>query len=143
MDPEVRIVRILEAAEVLAMSDCHFRRLRDRYEAQGGESYRDVRNRLREVRERSGEDEPEDERAVVYAAMERQLETTQTVSDRELRALAKARATLIKNELVHVNEVANERVFLVEAEAAGEVTGESTDEGGAVSVHCPLRLAGG
>ena len=49
MDPEIRIVRIaealgrygsgalscLEAAEVLGMSERHFRRLRDRYEAEG------------------------------------------------------------------------------------------------------------
>ena len=52
MDPEIRIVRItgalgryrsvelscLEAAEVLGMSERHFRRLRKRYKAQGAAS---------------------------------------------------------------------------------------------------------
>jgi transposase len=57
MDPEIRIVRIaealgryrsgvlscLEAAEVLGMSERHFRRLRDRYEAEGAEGLVDRR----------------------------------------------------------------------------------------------------
>jgi transposase len=57
MDPEIRIVRItetvgryrsgalscLEAAEVLGMSERHFRRLRDRYEAQGADGLIDRR----------------------------------------------------------------------------------------------------
>lgn len=57
MDPEIRIVRIaetigrywsgalscLEAAEVLGMSERHFRRLRDRYEAEGAEGIVDRR----------------------------------------------------------------------------------------------------
>ena len=57
MDPEIRIVRILEvigryrsgrlscleAAEVLGMSERHFRRLRDRYEADGAEGVVDRR----------------------------------------------------------------------------------------------------
>ena len=57
MDPEIRIVRILdavgryrsgalsclEAGEVLGMSERHFRRLRDRYEAEGAEGLVDRR----------------------------------------------------------------------------------------------------
>jgi len=57
MDPEIRIVRIaetigryrsgtlscIEAAEVLGMSERHFRRLRDRYEAEGAEGIVDGR----------------------------------------------------------------------------------------------------
>ncbi len=57
MDPEIRIVRIaetigryrsgalscIEASEVLGMSERHFRRLRDRYEAEGAEGIVDRR----------------------------------------------------------------------------------------------------
>ena len=63
MLPEVRVARIveaigrygsgrlscLEAAEVLGMSERHFRRLRDRYEAEGAEGLIDRRVRKPEI----------------------------------------------------------------------------------------------
>ena len=74
-----------------------------------GESERALRNRLRDEREAAGEADPADERSVVYTAMERKLVESQPTGDRELRALAKARAAAVKGELVRGNAVGNER----------------------------------
>jgi len=122
------------------------------YENRFDESYRGLRSRLREERDPSAP-EPEDEKALVYEAMQRALVDAQPAGEAELRGLAKARARGVKDALVG-NDVPAERIFVaVDVDSGGDVAGAGRaygavgaglgeDPGAAPSIHCPLTLAG-